>query len=77
MIEISPEREALLRSYAAGVTPWRELQLRGFNDYVEVLAGLAELKLRLPVASFSGPSGEARRRAVDWLESRLAAVAHG
>ncbi len=71
----SETREQLLQDYAAGGISWRELQSRGFQDYVEVLGGLGDLGLRPPIAPLSGPSGEARQRAVSWLEARLAASA--
>ncbi len=56
------ETEGLLRQYAAGEITWHSLQERGFDNYVEVLAGLGELGLRPPVAAMEGPNVEARRR---------------
>lgn len=56
------EKQRLIRQYAAGEVTWRSLQERGFDDYVEVLAGLGELGLRPPVAPMEGPNAEARRR---------------
>ena len=56
------ERQKLIREYAAGDITWRALRERGFEDYVEVLAGLGELGLRPPVAPMEGPNVEARRR---------------
>ena len=58
----SPEREALLRDYAAGEMTWRALRERGFEDYVEVLGGLGELGLRPPMAPMEGPNLAARLR---------------
>jgi hypothetical protein len=55
-------RETLLREYAAGDVTWRELRERGFDDYIQVLAGLGELGLRPPVAPMEGPNREARER---------------
>lgn len=49
------DRTDLLRRYAAGEIRWRELQERGFADYVEVLGGLGELGLRPPMAPMTGP----------------------
>ena len=46
----SKEQEALIRQYAAGDITWTALRDRGFENYVEVLAGLGELGLRPPVA---------------------------
>ncbi len=59
---IALEREALLRRYARGELTWHDLRQRGFDDYVEVLAGLGELGLRPPVAPLEGPNREARER---------------
>ncbi|HLY58704.1 MAG TPA: hypothetical protein VKS60_24285 [Stellaceae bacterium] len=59
---IEPERERLIRQYAAGEITWHALRERGFDNYVQVLAGLGELGLRPPVASMEGPNVEARQR---------------
>jgi hypothetical protein len=56
------ERHEALRGYAAGEITWRELQERGFVDYVEVLGGLGELGLRPPIAPMTGPNVAARER---------------
>ena len=56
------DRKMLLRQYAEGKVTWHELRGRGFDDYVEVLAGLGELGLRPPVAPLEGPNREARER---------------
>ena len=53
--------EPLIRQYAAGEISWRELQERGFNDYIEVLGGLGELGLRPPIAPMTGHNVETRR----------------
>jgi hypothetical protein len=58
----SEEREALIRQYAAGEITWHDLQERGFENYVQVLAGLGELGLRPPVAPMEGPNRAARER---------------
>jgi hypothetical protein len=59
---ITPEREALLRDYAAGTVTWHSLRERGFDNYLEVLGGLGELGLRPPVAPMDGPNIAARQR---------------
>ena len=59
---IANEREALIRQYAAGEITWHALRERGFDNYVQVLAGLGELGLRPPVAAMQGPNVDARRR---------------
>jgi hypothetical protein len=53
---------ALLRQYAAGETTWHALRDQGLDNYVPVLAGLGELRLRPPVAAMAGPNVEARER---------------
>ena len=63
-------REQLLRGYAAGDVTWRELQRRGFDDYIEVLGGLGALGLRPPIARMIGPNVEARERS----RARVAAL---
>ena len=46
----------LLRDYATGAVTWRYLQEQGFDNYVQVLAGLGELGLRPPIAPLEGPN---------------------
>lgn len=67
------ERERLIRAYAACDVTWRELQERGFRDYVEVLGALGELGLRPPIAPLEGPSRETRERGRAWLREALRA----
>ena len=55
-------REQMLRDYAAGEVTWTTLRERGFDNYLEVLAGLGELGLRPPIAPMDGPNREARAR---------------
>ncbi len=61
----------MLRGYAAGSVTWRALQDQGFEDYIQVLAGLAELGLRPPLAPMEGPNMEARRRGRALVERLL------
>jgi len=58
----APERDTLIRRYAAGDISWYELRERGFEDFVQVLGALGELGLRQPVAPMEGPNVEARER---------------
>jgi hypothetical protein len=60
--QTAPGRESLLRDYADGRVTWRALRERGFDNYVQVLAGLGKLGLRPPIAPMTGPNVEARRR---------------
>jgi hypothetical protein len=64
-------RDDLLRGYAAGSVSWRALQDEGFEDYIQVLAGLAELGLRQPLAAMDGPNLEARARGRALLQRLL------
>lgn len=78
----SKEREAAIRHYAAGEITWYALRELGFEDYVEVLGGLAELGLRPPIAAMEGPYIEATRvhgapgadQIVAWINDHLDAV---
>ncbi len=56
------EKQALIRQYAAGEITWHTLRERGFDNYVQVLAGLGELGLRQPIAPMEGPNRESRER---------------
>ena len=56
------ERQTLIRQYAANQINWHELRERGFDNYVQVLAGLGELGLRPPLAPMKGPNRAARER---------------
>lgn len=66
------EKEMLIRRYAAGEITWRALRERGFDNYLDVLAGLGQLGLRQPVAPMDGPNVEARRRGRALLRQALA-----
>lgn len=68
---LDPARETLIRQYAEGQITWHELQERGFDNYVQVLAGLGELGLRPPVAPMDGPNREARERGRALLRKAL------
>ena len=68
---LDPDKTALLRRYAAGEVTWRELQERGFADYLEVLAGLGELGLRPPIAPMTGPNVAARQRGIAIIREAL------
>ncbi len=65
------ERERLLRDYAAGELSWSLLRQRGYDNYLDVLAGLGELGLRPPIAPMDGPNREARERARALLRQAL------
>jgi hypothetical protein len=73
MIEQSmdADRENLIRQYAAGEITWHALRERGFEDYVQVLAGLGELGLRPPIAPMTGPNVAARQRGIALLQRLL------
>jgi hypothetical protein len=67
----STERETLIRAYANGEISWHSLQRRGFENYIEVLAGLGELGLRPPIAKMIGPNVESRQRGIAILQTHL------
>lgn len=69
------DRSNLIRAYAAGEIAWRALRERGFDDYVQVLAGLGELGLRPPIAPMTGPNVAARERGRALLQRLLQAKA--
>ena len=56
------DKNDLIRKYAAGEITWHDLQERGFENFVQVLAGLGELGLRQPIAAMEGPNVAARLR---------------
>ncbi|MGO9741102.1 MAG: hypothetical protein ACLPN5_06240 [Roseiarcus sp.] len=56
------EKQKMIRQYAAGEITWHTMRERGFDSYLDVLAGLGELGLRPPVAPMEGPNVEARQR---------------
>jgi hypothetical protein len=66
------EKEALIRQYAAGEVAWATLRQLGFDNYLDVLAGLGRLGLRPPIAPMEGPNVEARRRGRELLRAALA-----
>ena len=69
------ERQTLIRQYAANQITWHELRERGFDNYVQVLAGLGELGLRPPVAPMEGPNQAARERGRALIRKALRARA--
>ena len=67
------EREKLIREYAAGDITWRALREKGFESFLDVLAGLGKLGLRPPVAPMDGPNAAARQRASALVRDALKA----
>jgi hypothetical protein len=59
-------KEKLVRQYAAGEITWDSLRERGFENYVEVLAGFGELGLHPPCRSHGGTE---RRGASAWARA--------
>jgi hypothetical protein len=71
-VTIDPSRrQAMLRDYAAGNISWYMLREQGFDNYMQVLAGLGELGLRPPIAPMEGPNREARERGRGLLRELL------
>jgi len=67
------EKERLLRAYAAGDMAWSTLREKGFDSYVDVLAGLGRLRLRPPVAAMEGPNAASRERGRAYIRAALKA----
>jgi hypothetical protein len=67
------DKEKLIRHYAAGEITWSTMRERGIDNYVDVLAGLGRLGLRVPVAPMEGPNREARERGRGMLREWLKA----
>lgn len=67
------EQQRLIRQYAAGQITWHDLRERGFDTYVQVLAGLGELGLRPPIAPMTGPNRAARERGRALIRAALRA----
>jgi len=68
---MQPESEHLLREYSAGKISWSILRERGLENYQDVLTGLGELGLRLPIAHLEGPNRETRERGRAWIRQTL------
>lgn len=64
-------KRKLVQQYAERQVSWRELQARGFSDYLEVLGLLGELGLRPPIAEMSGPNRASRERGRALLRAAL------
>lgn len=65
------DKEKLIRAYAAGEITWSALRTRGFDNYLDVLAGLGKLGLHPPVAPMDGPNVETRQRGRALLRQAL------
>jgi hypothetical protein len=65
------DQDKLLRRYAAGEITWWSLRERGFDNYLDVLAGLGNLGLRPPMAPMTGPNVAARERGRSLLRQAL------
>jgi hypothetical protein len=66
-------RDDLLRRYASGSLGWTALRNKGFDSYVDVLAGLGALGLRPPLAEMIGPNVASREKGRAMLRSLLEA----
>jgi len=65
------EKSSLIHQYAAGELSWHTLRERGFENYLEVLAALAEHGLKYPLAPMTGPNVAARERGIAILTERF------
>lgn len=66
-----PERDELIRRYAAGDVAWSTLRAKGFDSYLDVLGALGRLGLRPPVAPMDGPNVAARERGRAFIREAL------
>ncbi len=64
-------RTEIAKAYAAGEISFREVQDRGIFRYTELLALLADLNLRPPIAPDGGPNAESRAEGMRRLEKIL------
>ena len=71
--ETDTEKEKLLRAYATGDLAWSTLREKGFDSYVDVLAGLGRLGLRPPMAAMEGPNVASRTRGRAYIRAALKA----
>lgn len=67
------DREGMIRQYAAGEITWSAMRERGFDSFLDVLAGLGALGLRQPLAPMEGPNVETRQRARALIREALKA----
>ena len=63
----------LAKDYSNGSKSFRQIQDEGVTSYTELLATLADLKLKIPMAREIGPNIETRRAGMKRLESILRA----
>ncbi|MGO9418979.1 hypothetical protein [Roseiarcus sp.] len=67
------DRERMIRQYAAGEISWHTMRERGFDSFLDDLAGLGALGLRQPVAPMEGPNVESQQRASALIREALKA----
>lgn len=64
---------ALAKDYANGAKSFRQLRNEGLTSYTELLAALAELNLKVPMAGDIGPNLETRQAGMKRLAYILSA----
>jgi hypothetical protein len=65
------KRVELLKAYVAGEVSVHDLRRSGFGRNTDILAGLADLGLRPPLAAMDGPNVDTRRAGIARLEKIL------
>jgi hypothetical protein len=68
-----PNISDLAKEYANGTKSFRQIQNEGIASYTEILAALADLNLKVPMARDIGPNVETRRAGMKRLASILRA----
>lgn len=69
--ERNQRRRDAVRRYADGELSWSDLKRMGVRRYTEVMADLADMGLRLPVAPLEGESAAMRQAGIIRLEEAL------
>lgn len=64
-------RREAVREYALGDLTWRDLQGKGVIRYGQVLADLADMGLKVPIAPLEGDNADLRARGIAWLEEAI------
>lgn len=64
-------RQEAVRRYAGDDLCWKDLRHMGIVRYGQVLADLADMGLKYPVAPLEGKNEDLRRRGIAWLEEAI------
>jgi len=64
-------RRDAVRRYAQGELSWSDLRRLGINRFTQVMADLAEMGLKLPIAPLEGENAAIRKAGIQRLEKAL------